>query len=235
MSREEEIRRALFEHTLGGHAPEVKALTEEGIARGMDPVDLLFGGLMPALEEVGRRFERGDYFVPEMLVSAKAMQAGMAILRPLLARTGAKPLATVVMLTVRGDLHDIGKNLCNIMLEGAGFTVVDLGTNVPAEKMLAAVREHRPPIVGFSAFLTTTMPMLKANLDALAREGLRERVKVMVGGAPVTQEYAEKIGADGYAPDANATVRLARRWMEELGHEASQADGAPAAAAPGRG
>ncbi len=234
-SREEEIRRGLFEHTLAGHAPEVKALTEEGIARGMDPVDLLFGALMPALEEVGRRFERGEYFVPEMLVSAKAMQAGMVLLRPLLARTGAKPLGTVVMLTVRGDLHDIGKNLCNIMLEGSGFTVVDLGTNVSAEAMVAAVRQHRPPVVGFSAFLTTTMPMLKANLDALAREGLRDAVKVMVGGAPVTREYAEKIGADGYAPDANATVRLARRWIAELDHDGGRAGEAPTAATPGRG
>jgi methanogenic corrinoid protein MtbC1 len=234
-SRGEEIRHGLFEHTLAGHAPEVKALTEEGIAGGMDPVDLLLGALMPALEEVGRRFERGEYFVPEMLVSAKAMQAGMVLLRPLLARTGAKPLGTVVMLTVRGDLHDIGKNLCNIMLEGSGFTVVDLGTNVSAEAMVAAVRQHRPPVVGFSAFLTTTMPMLKANLDALDRAGLRDTVKVMVGGAPVTREYAEQIGADGYAPDANATVRLARRWVAELDPDAGRAGAAPAAATPGRG
>lgn len=219
MSREDEIKQGLYEHTLVGHAKEVKALTEEGISLGMKPLDLLFGALIPSLQEVGRRFEVGDYFVPEMLVAAKAMQGALNLLRPLLAQTGAKPLGTIVILTVKGDLHDIGKNLCNIMLEGAGFTVVDLGTNVPAEKVVAAVQQHEPVLVGFSAFLTTTMPMFKVNMEALAAAGLRDKVKVLVGGAPVTQEYATKVGADGYAPDASATVRLAKRLMEEMGYD----------------
>ncbi len=228
MRREEEIKKGLYEHTLVGHAKEVKALTEEGIALGMDPMDLLFGALIPSLQEVGRLFEIGDYFVPEMLVAAKAMQAALNLLRPLLVQSGIKPLGTVLMLTVKGDLHDIGKNLCNIMLEGAGFTVVDLGVNVPADKVVNAVKQHAPPVIGFSAFLTTTMPMFKVNMDALAKEGLRDQIKVMVGGAPVTQEYANRVGADGYAPDASATVRLVKRFLQEMGHDMSGAGEASA-------
>jgi len=223
MSVDDEILRGLYEHTLRGHAAEVRALTEQGIARGIPPLDLLFRGLLPALQEVGRRFELREYFVPEMLVSAKALQGALALLRPLLAETGATPTGKIVMATVKGDLHDIGKNLCNIMLEGAGFTVVDLGTNVPAEAVVAAVREHRPPLVGFSAFLTTTMSMFKVNLDALARAGLRDQVRVLVGGAPVTPEFARAIGADGYAPDANSTVRLARQLLAEVRPEVETA------------
>ena len=221
MSREEEIKQGLYEHTLNGHAKDVKALTEEGLALGMQPLDILFNALIPSLQEVGRRFEIGDYFVPEMLMAAKAMQGALNILRPLLALTGAKPIGTVVMLTVKGDVHDIGKNLCNIMLEGAGFTVIDLGVNTPPEKIIAAIKQHEPPVVGFSAFLTTTMPMFKVNIDALTKAGLRDKVKVMVGGAPVTAEYAKKVGADGYAPDANATVRLTRQLMAEMGYDTS--------------
>jgi len=213
MSREEEIRNGLFEQILAGHGKEVRQLTEEGIAAGIQPLDILFGSLIPGLQEVGRRFETGEYFVPEMLVSAKAMQEALRILRPQLAETGLKPLGRILMLTVKGDLHDIGKNLCNIMLEGAGFEVVDLGVNVAPEKMVAAIREHHPAVVGFSALLTTTMPMFKTNLEALHKAGLREQVKVMVGGAPVTQEYAVAIGADGYAPDASAAVRLAQTLL----------------------
>lgn len=213
MSRYEEIRKELFEHTLAGHAREVRQWTEEGLAIGMKPLDILFGALIPSLEEVGRRFETGEYFVPEMLMAAKAMQEALRQLRPLLTETEQKPLGTVMMMTVKGDLHDIGKNLCNIMLEGAGFTVIDLGVNVTPERMIAAIRQHRPAVIGFSALLTTTMPMFKANLDALVREGLRDQVKVMVGGAPVTQEYAHSIGADGYAPDASAIVRLTQKML----------------------
>jgi 5-methyltetrahydrofolate--homocysteine methyltransferase len=210
MSRAEDIRAGLFQHTIDGHASDVKALTEEALAIGMDPLDVLFQALIPALQEVGRRFELGEYFVPEMLIAAKAMQGALGVLRPVLAETGLKPIGKVVMLTVKGDLHDIGKNLCNIMLEGAGFTVVDLGTNCTPDKMVAAVKQHEATLVGCSAFLTTTMPMFKVNMDALAKEGLRDKVKVMVGGAPVSQEYANRVGADGYAPDASATVRLAK-------------------------
>ncbi|TMF01628.1 MAG: cobalamin-binding protein, partial [Chloroflexi bacterium] len=162
MSREEEIRAELFEHTLNGHAPEVKALTEEALALHMDPMDILFKALIPSLEEVGRRFEKGDFFVPEMLIAARAMQGALVILRPLIAETGAKPVGRYVIGTVKGDIHDIGKNLCVIMLEGAGFEVFDLGVNTPPEKFVDAVKTHEPDIVGFSAFLTTTMPMFKA-------------------------------------------------------------------------
>ncbi len=229
MTREEEVREGLYEGTLNGKAPQVKALTEEALAMGMAPLDILFGPLIPALEEVGRRFERGDYFVPEMIISAKAMQEALKLLRPLLAQTGAKPIGQVVILTVRGDMHDIGKNLCIMMLEGAGFNIIDLGVNTPIDKFLNAVREHKPQLVGFSAFLTTTMPMFKVNIDALTKAGLRDQVKVMVGGAPVTQEYADKVGADGYAATASATVTLAKNLMVSMGYDIS--GGAEASAA----
>ena len=213
MSREEEIRAGLFDHTLNGHAPEVKALTEEGLKLGMDPMDILFKALIPSLEEVGRRFEKGDFFVPEMLIAGKAMAGALEILRPLLAETGAQAIGTVVMGTVKGDVHDIGKNLVNIMFEGAGFQVIDLGVQVAPEKFADAIREHRPDIVGFSAFLTTTMPMFKANINVLEKQGLRDQVIVMVGGAPVTQEYADVVGADGYAADASAAVVRAKELL----------------------
>jgi corrinoid protein of di/trimethylamine methyltransferase len=213
MSREGQIREALFEHTLNGHAAEVKKLTEEALSLGMDPLDILFDALIPSLEEVGVRFERGDYFVPEMLIAARAMQGALGVLRPLLAESGTKPVGRYLMGTVKGDIHDIGKNLCTIMLEGGGFEVVDLGVNVPPERFVEAVEEHKPHIVGFSAFLTTTMPMFKVNLDALEKAGIRDEVKVMVGGAPVTADYAEQSGADAYAPDASTCTRIAKQLV----------------------
>jgi methylmalonyl-CoA mutase cobalamin-binding domain/chain len=177
----------------------------------MDPMDILFKALIPSLEEVGRRFERGDFFVPEMLIAARAMQGALVILRPLIAETGAKPIGKYVIGTVKGDIHDIGKNLVIIMLEGAGFEVVDLGVNCPPEKFVEAVRANEPHIVGFSAFLTTTMPMFKVNIEALNKAGLRDKVVVMVGGAPVTEEYAKLAGADHYAPDASIATRMAKQ------------------------
>lgn len=213
MSRQEEILDGLYEHTLNGEVTPVVELTQEGLALGMEPLTLLFDALIPALEEVGRLFEIGEYFVPEMLISARAMQGAMNILKPLIAETGAKPIGTFVMGTVKGDIHDIGKNLCNIMLEGAGFVVVDLGVNVPPDKFVAAIIEHQPQAVGMSAFLTTTMPMFKKNIEAIKEAGLRDKVKILVGGAPVTQEYAEVVGADGYAPDASSTVRLTKELI----------------------
>ncbi|HSS95310.1 MAG TPA: corrinoid protein [Candidatus Dormibacteraeota bacterium] len=213
MSREEEIRAGLFDHTLNGHAPEVKALTEEGLALGMDPMDILFKALIPSLEEVGRRFEKGDFFVPEMLIAARAMQGALTILRPLIAETGAKPVGRYVIGTVKGDIHDIGKNLCVIMLEGAGFEVFDLGVNTPPEKFVEAVTKHEPDVVGFSAFLTTTMPMFKVNIEALTKAGLRDKVHIAVGGAPVTEEYAKHVGADSYAPDASMATRMAKQLV----------------------
>ena len=210
----EEILQGLYDETLVGNGPRVLELTEEGLANDMEPQTLLFDALIPSLEEVGARFERGDFFVPEMLIAARAMQGALDILRPLLAETGAKPIGTFVMGTVKGDVHDIGKNLVNIMLEGAGFTVHDLGVNVAPEKFVEQVQEHEPDIVGFSAFLTTTMPMFKANINALEKAGLRNKVIVMVGGAPVTQEYADAVGADGYAADASTAVRLAKDLID---------------------
>ena len=206
----EEILKGLYDNTLIGNAPEVKDLTNAGLAEGIDPESMLYDALIPSLEEVGARFERGDFFVPEMLIAARAMQGALDILRPLLAETGAQQVGTYVMGTVKGDVHDIGKNLVNIMLEGAGFTVHDLGVNVAPEKFIDAINEHKPDIVGFSAFLTTTMPMFKANINALEKAGIRDNVIVMVGGAPVTQEYADRVGADGYAADASTAVRLAK-------------------------
>jgi len=179
----------------------------------MDPLTLLFQAMIPSLEEVGRLFEIGDYFVPEMLIAARAMQGAMEILQPLIAASGVEPLGTFVMGTVKGDIHDIGKKLCNTMLEGAGFIVVDLGVNVAPETFVEAIRQHKPGAVGMSAFLTTTMPMLKTNIEAIAAAGLRDSVKILVGGAPVTQEYADVVGADGFAPDASAAVRLTKRLL----------------------
>jgi methylmalonyl-CoA mutase cobalamin-binding domain/chain len=214
----EEILKGLYEQTLVGNAPEVLALTNQGLAEGMGPETLLFDALIPSLEEVGARFERGDFFVPEMLIAGKAMAGALEVLRPLLALTGAETIGKFVMGTVKGDVHDIGKNLVNIMLEGAGFEVIDLGVQVPPEKFLAAIEEHQPDIVGFSAFLTTTMPMFKANMNVLEKAGVRDKVIVMVGGAPVTQEYADAVGADGYAADASQAVKLAKELIYKRRH-----------------
>ncbi len=213
MSRQDEILDALYDHVLDGEAPPTVELTKEGLELGMAPLTLLFEAMIPALEEVGRLFEIGEYFVPEMLISARAMAGAMDIIKPLIAATGAKPIGTFVMGTVKGDIHDIGKNLCNIMLEGAGFEVVDLGVNVPPEKFVEAIIEHQPEAVGMSAFLTTTMPMFKTNIEAIIEAGLREQVKILVGGAPVTQEYCDTVGADGYAPDASSNVRLTKKLI----------------------
>lgn len=214
MSRQEEILDGLYDHTLDGEAEPVVKLTQEGLELGMEPLTLLFDALIPALEEVGRLFEEGEYFVPEMLVAARAMQGAMDILKPLIAESGAKPIGAFVMGTVKGDIHDIGKNLVNIMLEGAGFEVVDLGVNVPPEAFVDAVRQHKPQALGMSAFLTTTMPMFKPTIEALKEAGLRDQVKILVGGAPVTQEYADLVGADGFAPDASSAARLTKRLLE---------------------
>ena len=222
----EEILKGLYDETLIGNAPEVKDLVNKGLEDGLGCESMLYDALIPSLEEVGARFERGDYFVPEMLIAARAMQGALDILRPLLAETGAKPIGTYVMGTVKGDVHDIGKNLVNIMLEGAGFTVYDLGVNVAPEVFVQQIQEHKPDVVGFSAFLTTTMPMFKANINALQKAGIRDDVIVMVGGAPVTQEYADAVGADGYAADASTAVRLAKDLIEkkQVGRSRHEAD-----------
>ena len=211
----EEILQGLYDDTLTGNGPKVLDLTHEALSLNMEPQSLLFDALIPALEEVGARFERGDFFVPEMLIAGKAMAGSMEVLRPLLAETGVQTIGKFLIGTVKGDVHDNGKNIVNIMLEGAGFEVIDLGVQVAPEKFVAAIDEHEPDIVGFSAFLTTTMPMFKANINALEKAGMRDSVIVMVGGAPVTQEYADAVGADGYAADASATVRKAKDLLTQ--------------------
>ena len=230
MSRKEEILEGLYENTLWGNAAPVKELTHEGLEEGLTPDKMLWDALIPALEEVGRRFEIGEFFVPEMLIAARAMQGSMDILRPLMVDEGVETVGRFLMLTVKGDMHDIGKNLCNIMLEGSGFEVIDLGVNVAPSTVVEQVREHEPDLVGFSAFLTTTMPMFKVNIEALEEAGLRDQVKVLAGGAPVTAEYAEKSGADGYAKDASEIVRVSRRLLGREGKGEAEAPSALSAA-----
>ena len=209
----DEILKGLYDETLVGNAPRVLELTHIALDLDMEPQNLLFDALIPSLEEVGARFERGDFFVPEMLIAGRAMAGSMEVLRPLLAETGVETVGKFLMGTVKGDVHDIGKNLVNIMLEGAGFEVIDLGVQVAPETFVAKIEEHQPDIVGFSAFLTTTMPMFKANINALQKAGMRDSVIVMVGGAPVTQEYADAVGADGYAADASSCVKKAKALL----------------------
>ncbi|MBC7099553.1 corrinoid protein [Candidatus Bipolaricaulota bacterium] len=207
----EKLKQAVLE----GDSERAAQLTKEALENGLEPERILNDALVAAMEVVGEEYERGDRYIPEMLISAEAMKAAMEVLRPELVEAGVKPRGKVVIGTVEGDLHDIGKNLVAMMLEGAGFEVVDLGTEVTAERFVQAAREHRADIVGMSALLTTTMTHMPEVIEALKREGLRDGVKVMVGGAPVTQEYAEKIGADGYAPDAASAVELAKRLLGE--------------------
>ena len=209
----DEILKKLYDETMSGNAPAVLELTNAGLESGIGAEEILFDALIPSLEEVGARFERGDYFVPEMLIAGKAMSGALDVLRPLLAQTGAESVGTFLMGTVKGDVHDIGKNLVNIMLEGAGFTVIDIGVQCAPEKFIAAIEEHKPDVVGMSAFLTTTMPMFKANINAIEKAGLRDKVRIMVGGAPVTQEYADVVGADGYAADAATAVKRAKELV----------------------
>ncbi len=211
----EEILQQIYDETLVGNRPAVIELTTAGIEAEIPPNTLLFEALIPALEEVGARFERGDFFVPEMLISGRAMTGALELLRPLLIDSGVEKVGTFLMGTVQGDVHDIGKNLVNIMLEGAGFDVIDIGVQVRPETFIAAIEEHKPDVVGFSAFLTTTMPMFKANIEAIERAGLRDDVIIMVGGAPVTQEYADVVGADGYAADASSATKRAKQLLEE--------------------
>ncbi|HHY48049.1 MAG TPA: cobalamin-binding protein [Firmicutes bacterium] len=203
-----------------GNATVVRTLTEKALERGVDPQVILNEGLIPAMGRVGEKFKRNEVYVPEVLVAARAMYAGLDVLRPLLAKSGAKRAGKMVIGTVKGDLHDIGKNLVRMMFEGAGFEVVDLGTDVSEKRFVEAVRSENPDFLGMSALLTTTMPAMKTTIDALKEAGLRESVKVLVGGAPITHRYARDIGADGYAPDASSAVDLAK---ELLGQASSSA------------
>jgi len=203
----------LKQAVLSGDEERAAELTQKALSEGMEPAKILNEALVPAMDVVGKEYEEGKRYIPEMLISAEAMKAAMEVLRPKLVETGVKPRGKVVIGTVEGDLHDIGKNLVAMMLEGAGFEVVDLGTEVTAERFVQAVREHKPDLLGMSALLTTTMVHMPEVIEALKREGLRDGVKVIVGGAPVTQEYAEKIGADGYAEDATRATKLVLRLL----------------------
>lgn len=185
-------------------------LTEEAIDEGMDPEVILNDSLVPAMDEVGEEYEKGERYVPEMLLSAEAMKGAMGLLRPLLVESGVEPAGIVVIGTVEGDLHDIGQNLVSMMLEGAGFEVTNLGAETPAEEFVEAVKENDANVLGMSALLTTTMTHMPDVIEALEEEGVREQVDVAIGGAPVSQDYADEIGADGYAADAAAAVNLVK-------------------------
>jgi len=195
---------------IDGDLAQTKSLVQQALDQGLAPASILHEALIPAMTEVGARFERQEYYVPEMLIAARAMKEGLSILKPRLLEAEVEPVGKVVLGTVRGDLHDIGKNLVGMMLEGTGFEVIDLGVDVPPEKFVAAVQERRPQLLGMSTLLTTTMPSMKTTVEALKAAGVRGQVKVMIGGAPVTQKYADEIGADLYAPDASAAANRAR-------------------------
>ena len=200
----------LYDAILNGDAKKALAATEAGLAAGMAPLDLIQQSMVPAMDEVGRLFESEEYFVPELLLSGRAMKGAMGLLKPLLAAAGQKMAVRVVIGTVKGDLHDIGKNIVASMLEGGGFEVIDLGTDVSPEKFVAAVEERKPHVVCMSALLTVTMPAMKTTIDALKTAGLRTQVKVLIGGAPVTTQYAKEIGADGYSENASAAVSMVK-------------------------
>jgi corrinoid protein of di/trimethylamine methyltransferase len=202
--------RKLYDAVVNGDRKTSVTVTREALAEGVDPLILVKQYMIPAMDEVGKRFECEDYFVPELLLAARAMKASLELLRPLLAASGAQPAGRVVIGTVKGDLHDIGKNLVASMLEGGGFAVVDLGADVPPEEFIDAVKTHQADIVCLSALLTVTMPSMRTTIEALKQAGVRERVKIMVGGAPVTRQFAEEIGADGYGDNAAGAVALAR-------------------------
>ena len=203
----------LYEAILEGQRDAAEDSVEAALQAGV-PAGEVLDVMVKAMGEVGRLFEEGEYFVPEMLIAARAMKTGMSILKPELVDADIQPTGKIIAGTVKGDLHDIGKNLVCMMLEGAGFTVVDLGTDVSPEMFVAAVQEHEPDFVAMSALLTTTMPNMQYTIEALKDGGLRDTVKVLIGGAPITQAYAEKIGADGYAPDASRAVRLAKSLLD---------------------
>jgi 5-methyltetrahydrofolate--homocysteine methyltransferase len=196
-----------------GDMDAVEAATLKAIDEGMSPKEILDDGLILGMEAVGRDFKAGDLFIPEVLLCARAMHAGMEVLRPLLEESGVPVRGKLVIGTVAGDLHDIGKNLVSMMFQGAGFEVIDLGVDVSPEKFIEAVRAENADMIGMSALLTTTMPSMKATIDALIQEGLRDKVKVLIGGAPVTAKYAQDIGADSFASDAGAAVEAAQNLI----------------------
>jgi len=208
-----DILSEIQENLILGTGPQIKDLSAQAMEEGYSASDVLQKALMPGMEEVGRRMKDGEYYIPDVLISARTMQMALDILRPLLAESGAVQAGTAVIGTVAGDLHDIGKNLVGMMLEGANMSVVDLGTDVSAEKFVAAAQEHAANLIGMSALLTTTMAAMKDTVDALHEAGIRNQVKILVGGAPVTQAFADEVGADAYAPDAGSAAVVARELL----------------------
>jgi 5-methyltetrahydrofolate--homocysteine methyltransferase len=198
-----------------GKMDEVKKLTQDLLEEGESAEVILNQDLIPAMEQIGVRFKNGDIYIPEVLIAARAMHAGMAVLKPILSKSNSPMAGKIVIGTVKGDLHDIGKNLVVMMLEGGGFEVVDLGIDVPAQKFIEAIKEHRPHVVGMSALLTTTLMEMKNTIQAIEWAGLRNQVKTIVGGAPLTEKFAKEIGADGYAPDAASAVDVVKSLVSE--------------------
>jgi corrinoid protein of di/trimethylamine methyltransferase len=203
----------LYDAILHGNAKKAEEITKTALAAKVSPSELVQKYMIPAMDEVGKRFECNEYFVPELLIAARAMKTSLALITPLLAGSGVQPTGRIVIGTVQGDLHDIGKNLVASMLEGGGFQVVDLGVDVPAQKFVEAAQQREGTVVALSALLTTTMTMMKAVIEALEKAGVRTQTKVMIGGAPITQQYADEIGADGYADNASAAVAVARKLV----------------------
>jgi 5-methyltetrahydrofolate--homocysteine methyltransferase len=210
----EELYELMHEDLYDGYAPEIEEEVHESLSRGYTPYDILTNGLVAGMDIVGVDFRDGILFVPEVLMAAKAMKAGMAILRPLLAETGAPRVGKMVIGTVKGDIHDIGKNLVGMMMEGAGFEVIDLGINNSVDSYLGAIKEHQPDILGMSALLTTTMPYMRVVIQALKDEGIRQEIIVLVGGAPLNDAFAEDIEADAYCRDAAIAVETAKKFMK---------------------
>jgi len=203
----------ISECVINGKADEVKELVQKAIDEGEDVEKILNEALIAGMDIVGEKFKKNEFYVPELLIAARAMKTGMEVLRPILVGKGVKSSGKVVLGTVQGDLHDIGKNLVGMMLEGAGFEIIDLGIDVSSEKFVEAVKENNAHLVGLSALLTTTMPYMKDVIKAMEEAGLREKIKIMIGGAPITQDYADEIGADGYAPDAASAVDKAKEIL----------------------
>ena len=204
---------SLHEAILNGDAKTARSVTEQALAAGVAPLKLVQEYMVPAMGEVGRRFECNEFFVPELLLAARAMKGALELIRPLLTASGVEPVGRVAIGTVKGDLHDIGKNLVAAMFEGGGYEVIDLGVNVAPEQFVAAVKEKNARIVALSALLTTTMPSMKTTIEALKQAGVRDQVKVLIGGAPITQRYADEIGADGFGDSAAGAVGLANKVM----------------------
>jgi len=203
----------IAEALIDGNAPRVKALTEEALTQGISPIDIVNSGLIKGMDVVGEQFRKMEISVPEVLISARAMHTSLEILKPLLSEQKVEPRGIFMIGTVKGDIHDIGKNLVGMLMEGAGFEVIDLGVDVPPEKFVEAVRNENPDIVGMSALLTITMQEMEEIIEAIEEAGLRTQVKIMVGGAPLTQEFADRIGADAYGEDARDAVEKAKTLL----------------------